>query len=189
MAGAYALGSFNDNFFKQAVLLLAVSFGRSQLQPLAMAIYTLPFILLAVAATGVALSLGVPRRAAANPRAAFPARGLVRTIRDLWAIRANRLLSVVLLADVFVWFIGALQIPLINKMGIHQLRLGERHTSWLVGAELVGLALGGLVSATLGKGNAWRRLLAPALVGLALAIGAVPAAATVCLQRAITRIQ
>ena len=32
MAGAYSLGTFNDNFFKQAASLLAVAAGLSHLQ-------------------------------------------------------------------------------------------------------------------------------------------------------------
>ena len=45
MAGAYCLGVFNDNFFKQAVLLVAVSAGLSHLQGPATVLFALPFIL------------------------------------------------------------------------------------------------------------------------------------------------
>lgn len=45
MAITYFLGAFNDNFFKQAALLLAVSVGMSQLQSSATMLFSLPFML------------------------------------------------------------------------------------------------------------------------------------------------
>ncbi len=45
MAITYFLGAFNDNFFKQAALLLAVIVGMSELQSSATMLFSLPFIL------------------------------------------------------------------------------------------------------------------------------------------------
>jgi MFS family permease len=45
MAATYFLGVFNDNFFKQAALLLAVTAGLSGLQGKATMLFSLPFIL------------------------------------------------------------------------------------------------------------------------------------------------
>lgn len=45
MAVTYFLGAFNDNFFKQAALLLAVSVGMSELQSSATMLFSLPFML------------------------------------------------------------------------------------------------------------------------------------------------
>ncbi len=45
MAITYFLGAFNDNFFKQAALLLAVTVGMSQFQSSATMLFSLPFIL------------------------------------------------------------------------------------------------------------------------------------------------
>lgn len=45
MAGTYCLGVFNDNFFKQAVLMLSVSAGLTHLQGIATALFALPFLL------------------------------------------------------------------------------------------------------------------------------------------------
>lgn len=50
MAGSYFLGTFNDNFYKQAVMLLAVAMGREGLQGVAAAAFTVPFILFAAPA-------------------------------------------------------------------------------------------------------------------------------------------
>ncbi|MFH2047423.1 MAG: MFS transporter [Pseudomonadota bacterium] len=45
MASAYFLGAFNDNFFKQAAMLMAVVAGKSALQGKATILFSLPFIL------------------------------------------------------------------------------------------------------------------------------------------------
>ena len=45
MALTYFLGVFNDNFFKQAVLLLAVALGLNQVQGQATMLFSLPFVL------------------------------------------------------------------------------------------------------------------------------------------------
>jgi acyl-[acyl-carrier-protein]-phospholipid O-acyltransferase/long-chain-fatty-acid--[acyl-carrier-protein] ligase len=45
MAATYCLGVFNDNYFKQAALLLAVTMGMSHLQGTATVLFALPFIL------------------------------------------------------------------------------------------------------------------------------------------------
>jgi MFS family permease len=47
MGTAYALGTFNDNFFKQAALLLAISAGLTHIQGLATTLFALPFVLCA----------------------------------------------------------------------------------------------------------------------------------------------
>ena len=50
MAATYFLGAFNDNFFKQAALLLAVSAGMNELQGMATTLFALPFILFSAGA-------------------------------------------------------------------------------------------------------------------------------------------
>lgn len=47
MATTYCLGVFNDNFFKQAAMLLAVAAGLNHLQGWAAILFALPFILFA----------------------------------------------------------------------------------------------------------------------------------------------
>jgi len=50
MVGSYFMGTFNDNFYKQAVMLLAVTLGRKSFQGLVGAAFTIPFILFAAPA-------------------------------------------------------------------------------------------------------------------------------------------
>jgi len=50
MAGSYFLGTFNDNFFKQAVMLLALTLDRKSFQGLVGAAFTIPFLIFAAPA-------------------------------------------------------------------------------------------------------------------------------------------
>ena len=50
MAIAFSLGVFNDNFFKQAALLIAIAIHRSSMQGWATAIFSLPFLVFAAQA-------------------------------------------------------------------------------------------------------------------------------------------
>jgi acyl-[acyl-carrier-protein]-phospholipid O-acyltransferase / long-chain-fatty-acid--[acyl-carrier-protein] ligase len=50
MAGSYFMGNFNDNFYKQAVMLWAVATGLGRYQGLVGAAFTLPFLLFAAPA-------------------------------------------------------------------------------------------------------------------------------------------
>ena len=54
MTATYCLGVFNDNFFKQVAMLLAVTLGLSQLQGYATLLFALPFILFSSIAGWVA---------------------------------------------------------------------------------------------------------------------------------------
>lgn len=297
MAATYAMGVFNDNFFKQAAMLLALDAGRVSLQGWATTIFTLPFLLFAapagwladrhrkrqvivgakllelaamavgalgllwmnwpmlfcmlflmasqsalfspalngsipelyppafvttanarlrvvstgailggiaaagffldgagpsaalsgresVAATvvvvaflGFLVSLGVPSFPAAAPEAPFPRSGPLETLSCFWAQRQDRLLFLCLLGESFFWFVASLQVQLINLLGSQELGLGKAETSGLVVAQLVGVAMGGLLSARLARGKDWHRLLAPALLVMALGmagLGLVP---------------
>ena len=50
IASSYGLGVFNDNFFKQAALVLFVAAGHNKMQGYALSVFTLPFILFAAPA-------------------------------------------------------------------------------------------------------------------------------------------
>jgi acyl-[acyl-carrier-protein]-phospholipid O-acyltransferase / long-chain-fatty-acid--[acyl-carrier-protein] ligase len=50
MAASYFLGTFNDNFYKQAVMLMALAAGREKFQGAAGIAFTVPFILFAAPA-------------------------------------------------------------------------------------------------------------------------------------------
>lgn len=77
-------------------------------------------------------------------------------------MRKDPILAITVLADVFVWFIGSMQILVINKMGRDQCGFTKTATSALVASELVGLALGGALAIRIAKGRRWYRVLVPA---------------------------
>lgn len=300
MAGAYALGTFNDNFYKQAVMLLAVAVGKEHFQGYAAIAFSLPFMLFAapagwladrypkrrvvigakaleviaalvgaagvitgnltlmiamvalmglqstffspalngaipelypadhvtrangvlrmlvtfgilmgialsgfvldikgdgawgasrgqlmlgacvvgVALVGFLVSLFVPSRVAADPTRAFPWSGPLETLRELGRMFKDFQLGRILIADVFIWAVGVFQIQIINPMGVKQFGLSKGSTSLLVAAQLLGLAVGGLLAARFAKGERWYRVLFPACVAMAIfmfLISAVPA--------------
>lgn len=129
------------------------------------------------AVLGLGVSLWIPGRAAADPGRAFPWTGPLDTLRELREVWTDRQLGRILVADVFIWAVGVFQLLVINSLGKLQFRLSDSRTSLLVASQLIGLALGGLLSARFAKGARWFRVLLPAgiAMGLAmLAIGAVP---------------
>jgi hypothetical protein len=73
--------------------------------------------------------------------------------------------------------VGVFQLLVINSLGKLQFHLSDSRTSLLVASQLVGLALGGLLSARFAKGSRWFKVLPPAgfAMGLMmLAIGGIP---------------
>lgn len=280
IAGSYSLGVFNDNFFKQAVMILAVAAGRTSMQGNALAIFTLPFLVLAapagwlsdrfakrhviiackwlevlamlfgaagvisdnwplifcmlalmgaqsalfspalngsipelypsahviranallrtastgmillgialagialdrpgkflgvemgrvcvgffvllVALGGALLSYGAPHNPPVGAARPFPWTGPWQTLRSLRFIARDRLLMVGLAINVFIWFIGSLQILIINPLGLNQFGFSKTATSLLLATQLLGLVFGGLLSSRLVKHDRWDRLL------------------------------
>ncbi len=132
---------------------------------------------LGVAGLGLLASFAIPRRPAAAPGSPFPWWGPLDTLRVLNQARADRLLTVVILADGVVWLVATLQVLAINRIGMNQLHLGEKATSSLVVAELCGVAVGGGLCSLLAQGERWYRVLAPAgalLTAAALAVASLP---------------
>ncbi len=288
MAGAFSLGIFNDNFFKQAVLILAVASGRTSLQGYALALFTLPFVLCAapagwladrfakrqviigckwlelgamllgaagvilgswplifgmlsvmglqatffspalngsipelypagyvmranailrfastsavllgialagvsldrsgviggfakgrvyvglsvliVALSGIALSYGAPFRPPVGSPRPFPWSGPWHTLKSIRMMCQDKLLTIGLAADVGIWFIGSLQILIINPLGINQYQLSNTATSLLLVTQLAGIAVGGILSAKLVAPARWHGVLTPAGIGMA----------------------
>ncbi len=125
---------------------------------------------LTVAIGGVLGSLGVPKRPAANPRAKFPWKSLVDTFDELRRLRRDRLLWTVLLCSVFIWFIGQLQVLVILLWENRQFYLGETRIGLLLGAELLGIGVGGLAAGRLFRGRRWHRPLPIAMLCLSAAM-------------------
>ena len=126
---------------------------------------------------GLLGSLGVPYRPPAAPHARPALTGPGDTFRQLAAISRDRLLSIVVAADVYVWFVGALLMPLINVLAMRQFGRGEDVAGYMVAGQVVGVAMGGLLGSRLAVGVRWHRVLPAGALGmgaLLAAMGAVP---------------
>jgi len=113
----------------------------------------------AVALLGVAVSFFVPRMPAADPKIKFPWSGPAETFREFGAIVRDPLLLLIVLCDVFVWFVGAIQITVIQDVSETQYGWSEATTSNLIFAGLIGTAAGGLIATRIANNRRWYRLL------------------------------
>jgi len=136
---------------------------------------TVAVIVIAVAAAGLLVSFGVPRRPAAAPAVKFPWTGPADSIRQLLETRLDPLLATTIGASVFIWFIGSLQILLINPLGLTQFHMGNAATSVLLVAELTGMAAGGVLGSRLATGPRWYRPVITAGILFSLFMIALPA--------------
>jgi MFS family permease len=130
-----------------------------------------------VALLGVAASFGVPRRPAADPKVKFPWSGPVDSVRILAGLRGDRLLTFSIYGNAYFWFLGVIEVLLINILGKIQFGLSDAVTSYLVGAQLVGVAIGGLTGGWLARGRRWYRVVPPAALAtgvLLMAVVSVP---------------
>jgi acyl-[acyl-carrier-protein]-phospholipid O-acyltransferase / long-chain-fatty-acid--[acyl-carrier-protein] ligase len=113
----------------------------------------------AVAILGVMVSFFVPRRPAADPKIKFPWAGPAETFKEFRSIIGDPLLLLIVLCDVFVWFVGAIQITVIQDVSETQFRWAKFTTSNLIFAGLVGTAIGGLLATKFANNRRWYRLL------------------------------
>jgi len=123
-----------------------------------------------VSVVGFIVSLGAPSRPAAAPHSRFPRTGPWHTIRELVSLRKDRLLAVAIAGDVFIWCVGSMLLLLIDALALRQYGWSKTTASVLMAAQLVGLALGGVLSNIVAHGDRWRKALPPAaaLLGLTL---------------------
>lgn len=109
----------------------------------------------------------LPAVASANP---FPRAALLDSCRHLAALRGDRSLFFVLLAEAFFYFLSTLLLLEINRLGVEGLGLSFTVTSLLSVALMLGICAGALKAAR-GTAESWRAFLLPALGGMALALG------------------
>ena len=122
-----------------------------------------------IALIGFFISFGVVHRPAADPKVKFPWTGPIETLKDVWSIRTDRLLLGVVSADVFVWFVGSFIVLGVAQMAVN-FGWDEAVGGYLIAAELIGLAAGGVISNFMTKYRYWYRFLGPlaVLMGLCL---------------------
>ncbi|HTV48438.1 MAG TPA: MFS transporter [Phycisphaerae bacterium] len=132
--------------------------------------------LVIVSTIGLIVSFAIPGRPAANPQAKFPWTGPIDSVRDLWLLRTDGLLMTCIFCDAYFWFVAALQILVINKMGIDQFGLNEATTSYLALSELIGVVAGALIAGKFFAHGRSYRIVPPATAALSVLLCAVGAA-------------
>lgn len=125
-----------------------------------------------IALIGVLISFGAPRFPAANPTLKCPRTGPYDTVGKLWGLRRDRMLTTTILANSFIWFIAVLLSQVIMVLGLNQMGISKPMTGVLLVALLVGIGIGGLLSARLSRQGVWFRMVVPAtfLLSLCLAL-------------------
>lgn len=127
------------------------------------------FGVVGIAVVGLAASFGCARKPAADPTVRFPWSGPWSTLKELWRIyRGDRLLTIIIVGDAFVWFVAVLQILIINKIGQEVLGFTPEGTSYLLLPELIGVGVGGLLAGRIATGDRWYRVLTPSMFMLAV---------------------
>ncbi|HVU09212.1 MAG TPA: MFS transporter [Verrucomicrobiae bacterium] len=103
-------------------------------------------ILIALAAFGLTLCLGVERLPAADSRKKFRANFLGDFFAQLKSIRADRILFLGVMGNTFLWFLAALLQPTIIFYGKDVLHLDDTHSGYLQAALAIGIGVGSLVA-------------------------------------------
>ncbi len=128
---------------------------------------------IAISFLGLVVSLFVPRRDAANPSLPFPTSGPLETLKELRRISKDHLLTTVLAVNVFIWFTGAMLILLIEAFALNQMGWTKSMGSYLVAAETIGVAIGGIIAGRVVHGDECCRLFRPCLIGLGISVGLI----------------
>jgi acyl-[acyl-carrier-protein]-phospholipid O-acyltransferase/long-chain-fatty-acid--[acyl-carrier-protein] ligase len=127
-------------------------------------------VVVGAAVAGVIVSFGVPRFPAASPQTRFPWSGPIDTLKTLCHLREDPRLNVAVWAKALFWAVGALQIQVINQLGLEQFKLSNTMTSAMITVELVGIAVGSLLAARLSKGPRWYNVLVPSAAAMTVAM-------------------
>jgi MFS family permease len=125
-------------------------------------------LMIVIALAGLAVAFAVPKFPAASPDARFPWAGPLESVKMLYRLRKDSHLTIAIIGFAFFWFVGSLQILVINQLGLAQLGLSTTLTSALAVIELSGIAVGSFLSVFLSKGRKWFHHLVFAVVVMAV---------------------
>lgn len=121
-------------------------------------------IIVLTAIFGFLVSLYIPKLKAANAQAVFPIWGPLNTVKVIFNIRKDYLLSWTFLGASCFYSIANLLVLNINSMGVKQFHFSFFNTSLLVVALLVGICIGSLVAGAISTEKGWFKILPPALL-------------------------
>jgi acyl-[acyl-carrier-protein]-phospholipid O-acyltransferase/long-chain-fatty-acid--[acyl-carrier-protein] ligase len=124
----------------------------------------------AIALLGVLASFGVYSRPATGGKIPFPWTGPLQSIRELSALRTDRLLLLAVCCDSFFYFISLLAVLVINTLGLQQLSLSKSATSILSVSLMVGVCIGAFTASRLTTDKRWTHVLGPGALGMGICL-------------------
>ncbi len=134
------------------------------------------FVLVA-AVIGFCVALAAPRIKPHRSEARFPWLGPLESIREVLLIRHDRLLTVCVCGNVYIWSLAAVMTLLMVNMGLNQFEMSASTTAGTKIIFLIGVACGGIVSNFIARGERFFRVFIPTYLVMAfllLLIGIAP---------------
>ncbi|MBN1865589.1 MAG: MFS transporter [Victivallales bacterium] len=132
---------------------------------------------LAAAFIGFFVAFGAPRIGAHDCDAKFPWLGPVESVREILLLRRDKILSLCVCGNVYLWSIATVLTLLVVNLGIGQFGVSSTATAGIKIMFLMGIAVGGVVSNIVAKGKAFYRVFIPtiyAMGGLLVLVGIAP---------------
>ncbi len=148
IAGTVAAGKLSDLF------------GKNQLVS--------GLILIALAALGLTMSLGITRVPAADPQKKFRANFVTDFFAQLASVRQDRVLFLGVLGSAYIYFLGALLQPTIIFYGKDILHLTDTQSGLLQAALAIGIGVGSLTAGYLSGKKIEYGLIPLGMVGLTI---------------------
>lgn len=134
-------------------------------------------LVLIAAGAGFVVSFAAPRIPARSGKLAFPWAGPVDSVRELIHMRHDKVLTLCVGTNIFIWSMAAVMTLLMVNLGLKQFALSSSLTAGAKIIFLIGIALGGVLSNLLARGRRIFRVMAPTLYvmgGLLVCIGWLP---------------
>ena len=125
-------------------------------------------ILIGLAVFGLSMATTIRRLPAANPAKEFKWNMFSELAAQVGNIRADRVLTLAILGNTFLWFLAALFQPTILFYGKDILRLDDTHSSYLQAALAIGIGVGSLAAGYLSGKKIEYGLVPLGAIGLSL---------------------
>lgn len=134
-------------------------------------LYMAGFITVAIAVAGTLTSLGIEKRAPANPEQNISRGSFLSMLPTLTRImKQDPLLLRIILAYSWFWFVGGVALTAINSYGRLQLGLNNFETSLMVAITSIGIAVGSVGTGMLSRGGIRLGLAVPGAVLLSVCL-------------------
>lgn len=127
-------------------------------------------VVLAVACCGIVTAYAIPGNIHSRRPGRFPLRGPLDSITDFLRCRDDRELFRALWCSMFIYFVAAIAMLLMNTLGIRQFGWSQTRTGFLVVSVMLGMCLGAFLAVRLTHGGKWSSLLPYSAAGMSAAL-------------------